>query len=94
METNNEIELREEFRPAGLSLGKEFGSGEVFKVLMVHGNIDWSWRSFEVVSPMLERFENGKVFFVMNIVIQLCRGESLGVKSDRMNLVVRRSDCR
>ena len=53
----NEIELREEFQPAGLSPGEEFGSGEVFKVLMVRDNIDRSWRSFEVVSPTLERFK-------------------------------------
>ena len=43
---NNKIELREEFQPAGLSLGEEFGSGEVFKVLMVRDNIDQSWRPF------------------------------------------------
>ena len=59
METDNKIELGEEFRPTGLLLGEELGSGEVFKVLMVCDNIDWSWRSFKVVSPTLERFENG-----------------------------------
>ena len=93
-ETNNEIELQEEFRPAGLSPGEEFCSGEVFKVLMVHDNIDWSWRPFQVVSPTLERFEDGEEFFVVNVVVQLCGGESPGVKSDRMNLVVGRGDCR
>ena len=94
METNNEIELGGEFQPAGLSPGEEFGSGEIFKVLMVHDNIDRSWRSFEVVSPTLEHFKNGEEFFVVNIVIQLCGGESPGVKSNQMNLVVGRSDCR
>ena len=28
----------------------------------------------------------------MNVIIQLCRVESPGVKSDQMNLVVRRND--
>ena len=46
------------------------------------------------MSPTLERFEDGKEFFVMNVVIQLRRGEGLGVKSNRMNLVVGWSDCR
>ena len=32
---DNEIELREEFQPAGLSLSEEFCRGEVFKVLIV-----------------------------------------------------------
>ena len=77
-----------------MSFGEEFGSGEVFKVLMVRDNIDWSWRSFEVVSPSLEHFGNGGEFFVVNIVVQLHGCESLGVKSDQMNMVVRRSDCR
>ena len=75
-------------------MGEEFGSGEVFKVLMVCDNINRSWRSFEVVSLTFECFENGKEFFIMNIVIQLHRGEGLGVKSDRMNLVIGQSDCR
>ena len=78
----------------GLSSGKELGSGEVFKVLMVHDNIDQSWRSFEVVSPTVEHFENGEKLFVINVVIQLCGGEGLGVKSNWMNLVIGRSDCR
>ena len=43
METNNKIELREEFRAAGLSLGKEFRSGEVFKVLVKWLNTTRSW---------------------------------------------------
>ena len=46
------------------------------------------------MSPTLERFEDSKEFFVMNVVVQLCGGESKGVKSDQMNLVVGRSDCR
>ena len=78
----------------GLSLGEEFGSGEVFKVLMVHDNIEQSWRSFEIVSLTLERFKNGEEFFVVNVIIQLRGGESPGVKSFRMNLVVGQSDCR
>ena len=78
----------------GLSPGEEFRRGEVFKVLMVHDNIDRSWRPFQVVSPTLEHFKDGKEFFVTNVVVQLCGGESPGVKSDQMNLVVGRSDCR
>ena len=42
METDNKIELGEEFRLVGLSPGEEFGSGELFKVLMVHDNINRS----------------------------------------------------
>ena len=89
---DNKTELREEFQPVGL--GEEFGSGEVFKVVMVCDNIDRSWRSFEVVSSTLDCIENGEEFFVVNVVIQLHGGEGLGVKSNRMNLVIGRCDCR
>ena len=61
---------------------------------MVRDNINRSWRPFYVVSPTLEHFEDGKKLFVVNIVIQLHRGESRGVKSDWMNLIVGRSDSR
>ena len=44
------------------------------------------------MSPTLERFENGKKLFVVDVVIQLRGGESPGVESDRMNLIVGWSD--
>ena len=44
MEMDDEVELQEEFRRTGLSPGEEFRRGEVFKVLMVHDNINQSWR--------------------------------------------------
>ena len=46
------------------------------------------------MSSTLEHFEDGKEFFVVNVIIRLRGGKSPGVKSDRMNLVVGRSDCR
>ena len=35
---------------------------------MVHHHINRSWRSLEVVSPNLKGFENGKQFFVVDII--------------------------
>ena len=44
------------------------------------------------MSPTLERFENGEELFVVDVIIQLRRGESPGVESNQMNLIVGRSD--
>ena len=39
------------------------------------------------MSSNLESFKNGKPFLVMYIVVQLCCGESVEVKSNWMNLI-------
>ena len=49
---------------------------------MVHDNVNQSQRPFQVVSSTLECFKDGQEFFVMDVVIQFCGVESLGVKSD------------
>ena len=64
------------------------------KVLVIHHDINWSWKSFKVVSPTLERFEDGQEFFIIDVIIQFCRVEGLGVKGNWMNLIIRWSDCR
>ena len=49
---------------------KKFGGGKIFKVLVVCYNINDGSRTFEVVSPDLERFEDGVEFLVMNVVVE------------------------
>ena len=68
---------------------QEFCSGEIFKVLVVCDNVNQSWRPFKVVSLTLEHFKDSQEFFIMNIIIQFCRVESLGVESNQMNLIIR-----
>lgn len=45
-ETDDEIEMMQEFRPAGLTTGEEFGSGEVLEVLVIRDNIYRLGRAF------------------------------------------------
>ena len=54
-----------------------FHSREVFKVLVVRDNVNWSQRPFKVVSPTLECFEDGQEFFIMDVVIHGCRNSTL-----------------
>ena len=55
---------------------------------MVGNDIHRSWRTFKVVTPAFECFEDGQEFFVVDVIVQLCRRESPGVKRDRMYLII------
>jgi len=39
------------------------------------------------VSPNFESFKNGKQFFVMCVIVQLCYSKSTGVKGNQMNFI-------
>jgi hypothetical protein len=45
-ETDDHIELVEEFRPTSLTAREEFGSREILKVLMVRDNVNRLGRAF------------------------------------------------
>ena len=53
----------------GLSLRQDFGSQEVFEVLVVCDDIDWGRSSFEIVAPGLECFKDGQELLVMYMVV-------------------------
>jgi hypothetical protein len=44
------------------------------------------------VSPDLKRFEDGQKFLIVNVIIEFRRRKGAGMKSDRMNVVIRGSD--
>ena len=48
---NKKVERRKVLGPAGLSPGEHFGGGKVFEVLVIRYDVDWGWRSFEVMPP-------------------------------------------
>ena len=55
---------------------------------MIHNNINRIGQTFQIMSPNLESFKDGKQFLVMYVVIQLCYSESVGVKSNWMNFII------
>ena len=55
---------------------------------MTYHHVNQGRRSLEVMTPNFEGFENGKQFFVMDIVVEFGWGTSPRVKSDQIDLVV------
>jgi len=81
-EPDNKVELGEILRPLHLSLGQYLGSREILKVLMIHNHVDGIGRTFQIVSPNLEGFKDGKQFLVMCVIVQLCCSKSTRVKGN------------
>jgi len=82
VEPDDKVELGEILRLLRLPLGQYLGSREILKVLMIHDNIDGIDQTFQIVSPNLESFKDGKQFLVMCVIVQLCRSESVRVKGN------------
>jgi len=59
-EPDNKIELRKILRPPCLPLGQYLGSRKILKILMICNNVDRIGQTFQVMSPNLESFKDGK----------------------------------
>ena len=68
----------------GLTMVQDFRGHEDFEVLMIGANSDRILRSFEVVTPVLEAFDNGEHFSIVDIVIASRRDALSGPKGNRM----------
>ena len=63
------IELGEVLEPLYLLLGQYLGSRKILKVLMIHNNVDGIGQTFQIVSPNLEGFKDGKQFLVICVIV-------------------------
>ena len=52
---------------------------------MIYEHINWSTRTFEVVSPDMESFEDCKQFFVMGVIVEFQSTEGAGMESHRVD---------
>ena len=86
-EPDDKIELRKVLRPLHLPLGQHLGSRKILKVFMICNNVNGIGQTYQVVSPNLKSFKDGKQFLVIYIIIQLCYHESVGVKSNQINFI-------
>jgi len=96
VEPNDKVELGEVLRPLHLPPGQYLGSRKILKVLMIYNNVDGIGRTFQIVSPNLESFEDSKQFLVMCVIVQLHRSKSARVKGNWINfifLVNNRKNC-
>jgi len=95
-EPDDKVELGEVLGPPHLPPGQHLGSRKILKVLIICNNIDGVGRTFQIVSPNLESFKDGKQFLVMCVVVQLRRSESARVKGNWVNFIIfinNREDC-
>ena len=88
VESDNKIELGKILGSLRLSLNQYLGSRKILKVLMIYNNVNEIGQIFQIVSPNLEGFKDGKQFLVICVVIQLCHSKSVGVKSNWMNFII------
>jgi len=88
VEPDNKVKLRKVLRLPCLPLGQHLGSRKILKVFMICNNVDGIGPTFQIVSPNLESFKDGKQFLVMCVIIQLHYSESVGVKSNWMNFII------
>ena len=56
---------------------------------MVRHHVNQSRRSLEVVAPYLKSFENGKQFFVVDIIVEFRGHKGAGVESNGVDFIVR-----
>ena len=82
VEPDDKVELGEVLGLLCLPPGQYLGSRKILKVLMICNNIDEIGWTFQIISPNLESFEDGKQFLVMCVVIQLCCSKSVRVKGN------------
>ena len=47
---------------------------------MVGDNVYWHGQAFQIVSPMLEIFEDSWQLFVMNVIVEFSSGKGLEVE--------------
>ena len=80
----DEIVAGQKFSPTGLTMVQDFDRHEDFQVLVIRANSDRILRSFEVVTPVLEAFDNGEHFSVMDIVIAFLRNALSEPKCNRI----------
>ena len=68
----------------GLTTVQDFRRHEDFKILVIGANADRILRSFEIVSPVLEAFDNGEHFAVVDVIVAFRRDALSGPKGNRM----------
>jgi len=88
VEPDDKVELGEVLGPPRLPPGQYLGSRKILKVLMIRNNVDGIGQTFQIVSPNLESFKDGKQFLVMCVVVQLHCSKSMRVKGNWVNFII------
>ena len=65
-------------------MAQDFHTYEDFEILVIGANVDGILKSLEIVSPVLEAFDNSKHFSIIDIIVAFCRDTLSGPKCNRM----------
>ena len=69
VEPDDKVELGEVLGLLCLPLGQYLGSRKILKVLIIYNNVDGIGQTFQIVSPNLESFEDGRQFLIMCVIV-------------------------
>ena len=79
----DEIITGQEFSSMSLMMVQDFYRYKDFYIFVIGANSDKILRSFEIVSLVLEAFDNGKHFMIMDIIVAFHRDALLGPKCNK-----------
>jgi len=83
-----ELKTGEEQRPAGLAGIEASRRMDILQVPVIGPDYEGEHRSLQPVPPLLQGQLDRQQFTVANVIIPLRRGQSMGEKGTRMELVV------
>src|ERR1700731_104368 len=69
-------------------LGEQADHGEILKVLVVSNNVDWNFRTFEIMPPSGKCLKYSKEFLIVSVIIQFGDTQGAGMKSNRVDVTI------
>ena len=66
-------------------MSQNFSGRKILKILVIHDNINGSTGAFQVVLLDTESFKNNQEFFVMGVIVEFWRAESMGMECNGMD---------
>ncbi|KAG6892358.1 hypothetical protein C0992_000795 [Termitomyces sp. T32_za158] len=79
---DGEVVFGENFGPTGLATAELFSCGKVLEVVVVRVDLNTVPGSLEVGTPLLESFDNGKEFLIVDVVVEFGVNHRPGVEGD------------
>ena len=79
-----EVEVGEKEGPTGLVAREFLFCLEIRKVIMVSPDFEGLFAAFEVVAEVFQGADDGKEFFIMNVIIEFSLVKGLGKEGDWM----------
>ena len=86
--SNGEVEVREEQRPLSLMLIENPGRGEILQIPMITEDCYLMLSTMKIMMPSLKCSDNSQKLLIIDIIVNLSRGELVRVKGHRVEELV------